>query len=155
MSGRSHEVPQLHVDDAGFVRAPAWLAYRRLEDIAAWPDWWRGTRVRPLPVRVGEGWALELSGAPLRRIRLGVRPYRRRQDRGFWLELWGDLEGNAEFWLEPAHGGTVVHHILRARTTASRPDRVRAEYRHAIRRGLWGLKDTLHLEARTSAGLTP
>jgi hypothetical protein len=147
---------ELHVDDAGFVRAPARLVYRRLTDVGSWPTWWRGAAVRALPPSGGdEVWALELTGAPLRRLRLAARLHGWRHSVGFALELWGDLEGNAEFWLEPAHGGTVVHHLLVARTAAPSPFRVHADYRRAIRWGLWGLKDTLQLEARTSAGLTP
>ena len=32
-----------------------------------------------------------------------------RHDVGFRLELSGDLDGAAEFWLEPGWGGTVVN----------------------------------------------
>jgi hypothetical protein len=153
----------LHVDDDGFVRAPADLVYRRLTNVAAWPTWWSGIAVRSLPPELApdadrgatpdECWALELRGAPLRRVRLAARLHSWRHERGFSLALRGDVEGHAEFWLEPGFGGTVVHHLLIGRTDLRHPLRVYKDYRRALRRGLWGLKDLLHLEARTSAGL--
>ncbi len=144
----------LHVDDATLVRAPANLVCRRLVDVAHWPEWWRGTRVRPL--RHGDDtWAVELAGAPARRLRMTVRLGEWRPNVGFGMLVAGDVEGDAEFWLEPANGGTVVHHLLRGRAT-HRPSRsVLGDYRRAVRRGLWGVKDLLQLEARTSAGLEP
>ena len=146
----------LHVDDAGFVRAPQPLVYRRLTDIASWPQWWHGLRVQPRP---GQGddtvWAIELSGSPLRRIRLLLRPYGWRHDAGVSLELRGDLVGRGEFWLEPAGGGTVVHHLAAVTTDQLRPQRVLADYRRGVRRGLWGIKDRVQVEARSSAGLRP
>lgn len=147
---------ELHVDDAGFVRAPASLVHRRVVDVASWPSWWDVARVRPgQPVGRDEVWLVELRGARARRLRWSARPHGWRTDRGMLMALEGDLRGWAEFWLEPTHGGTIVHHILMARTAVPRPDRVVTDYRRALRRGLWGLKDTLHLEARTSAGLVP
>lgn len=147
---------ELHTDDAGFVRGPAWLVHRRLADISGWPGWWLGTRVRPAPSGAGTGtWLVELRGAPLRRLRLIVRPHSWRHPVGFRLEVSGDLTGEAEFWLEPGHGGTTVHHLLTARTDRPAPARLRTEYRRAVRRGLWGLKDVVQLEARASAGLLP
>jgi hypothetical protein len=155
----------LHVDDDGFVRAPVGLVYRRLTHVAAWPTWWPGLTVRPLPPERGpdaaptdepdECWGLELRGAPLRRLRLAARLHRWRHEQGFSLALRGDIDGHAEFWLEPGYGGTVVHHLLIARTELAHPLRVYRDYRRAVRRGLWGLKDVLHVEARTSAGLVP
>jgi uncharacterized protein YndB with AHSA1/START domain len=155
----------LFVDDDGFVRAPAELVYRRLTHVGAWPRWWPGIEVRALPPELGpdagpddgpdECWAFELRGAPLRRVRFAGRLHDWRHERGFSLALRGDVEGHAEFWLEPAHGGTVVHHLLIGRTDLARPLDVYRDYRRALRRGLWGLKDQLQLEVRTSAGLEP
>jgi hypothetical protein len=147
----------LHVDDAGFARAPAPLVYRRLTHLGAWPHWWRGCRTRAsTPSSSGEAvWSVELTGAWGRRLRYEVRPHEWRHEHGFLLALRGDVEGTAEFWLEPTHGGTVVHHLLMARTTLPHPVRVLADHRRAIRRGLWGLKDAVQLEARTSIGLVP
>lgn len=155
----------VHVDDDGFVRAPAGLVYRRLTDVAGWPDWWPGVRVRPMPPEAApdapadapehEVWALELAGAPLRRIRVAARLHGWRHEQGFVLTLRGDLQGRAEFWLEPTNGGTVVHHLLVATAPKGRARLVLTDYRRAVRRGLWGLKDRLHVEARTSAGLRP
>jgi hypothetical protein len=146
----------LHVDDAGFVRAPAPLVYRRLTHVAAWPSWWRGVRVRKSDSSPdGEVWSVELAGARGRRLRYEVRPHGWRHEHGFLLALQGDVLGTGEFWLEPTHGGTVVHHLLVARTTLPHPTRVLADHRRAIRRGLWGLKDAVQLEARTSIGLLP
>lgn len=148
---------ELHVDDAGFVRAPAPLVYRRLTHIGAWPEWWRGCRVRAAaPSSGGDAvWSIELTGGRGRRLRHEARAHGWRHERGFLLALDGDLVGSAEFWLEPTHGGTVVHHLLMARTHVPRPARVLADHRLAIRRGLWDLKDVLQLEARTSIGLMP
>jgi len=152
----------LHVDDDGFVRAPAGLVYRRLSHVAAWPEWWAGARVRPMPHAPAPGadptdevWALDLPVAPLRRLRLAARLHGWRHEQGFVLALSGAVDGRAEFWLEPTAGGTVVHHLLNADVPADRFRAVHRDYRRAVRRGLWGLKDRLHLEARTSAGLQP
>lgn len=147
--------PDLHVDDAGFVRAPAPLVYRRLTHVQAWPDWWRGARVRQAPAAAGEAWFLELAVGRGRRLRYTVRPHGWRHEHGFLLGLEGDVVGSAEFWLEPTHGGTVVHHLLVAQTALPHPARVLADHRRAVRRGLWGLKDALQLEARSSVGLPP
>jgi hypothetical protein len=145
----------LHVDDAAFVRAPAPLVYRRLVDLDAWPAFGLARRVRPAPPVDGAPvWLVETTGAVGRRQRWSLRVHRWRPDRGLKAEVEGDLCGRFEFWLEATHGGTVVHHVLSATTPLARPDRVLRDHRRAVRRGLWGLKDTLHLEARTSAGLT-
>ncbi|MFA9445710.1 hypothetical protein [Egicoccus sp. AB-alg6-2] len=155
----------LHVDDDGFVRAPAPLVYRRLSAVGDWPGWWPGLRVRPMPPErapdaprqdpADEVWALDLPGAPLRRLRVAARLHDWRHEQGFALQLRGDVDGRAEFWLEVAGGGTVVHHLLTAEVPAASFRRVQGDYRRAVRRGLWGLKDRLHLESRTSAGLLP
>ncbi|HSK24428.1 MAG TPA: hypothetical protein VK906_14680 [Egicoccus sp.] len=155
----------LHVDDDGFVRAPAGLVYRRLSDVAGWPQWWSGARVRPMPPERGpdaapgdppdEVWALDLPVTSLRRLRLGARLHGWRHEQGFVLALRGALDGRAEFWLEPVAGGTIVHHLLNADVPTHRFRAVHRDYRRAVRRGLWDLKDRLHLEARTSAGLRP
>lgn len=147
---------ELQIDDAAFVRAPASLVYRRLTDVAGWPTWWRGVRVRPLPSSDGEEtWALELAGAGLRRLRIAARLGGWRLDTGFVMTLWGDIDGEAEFWLERAHHGTLVHHVLTGRTARVRPRSVLGDYRRALRRGTWGLKDLLQSEARAMAGLDP
>lgn len=147
---------ELHVDDAGFVRAPTPLVYRRLTQVDAWPGWWRGVRVRPVDASAGTpAWSVELAVGRGRRLRYEVRPHGWRPDRGLLLALRGDVVGSGEFWLEPTHGGTVVHHLLVARTTLPRPARVLADHRRAVRVALWGLKDALHLEARSSVGLRP
>lgn len=147
---------QLFADDAGFVRAPVALVYRRLTHVGAWPTWWDGVRVRPLaPVGEDEVWAIELRGALLRRVRLAARCHGWRFNGGFAQSLRGDLEGRSEFWLEPTHGGTVVHHVLVAASPHPRPTTVLADHRRAVRRGLWGLKEAVELEVRTAVGLTP
>ena len=144
------------VDDAGFVRAPIELVYRRVTDIREWPSWWPGTQVRPLrAVGPDERWGLEVRAGRGLRLRLGLTPVRWRHEAGFELLLDGDLSGRGEFWLEPAGSGTVVHHLLVAESPLLWPGRVHRGYRRAVRRGLWGLKDVLHIEARTSVGLVP
>lgn len=155
----------VHIDDDGFVRAPAPLVYRRLTDVRAWPTWWPGVEVEARPSEHGpdadrgdppdEMVALSLAGAPGRRLRLTARLHRWRLDTGFALALRGDVDGHAEFWLEPGWGGTVVHHLVVAATGHSRPLAVHADYRRALRRGLWALKDLLELEVRTGVGLRP
>jgi hypothetical protein len=155
----------IHVDDDGFVRAPAPLVYRRLTDVRAWPTWWPGVVVQRRPPERAPGAApdaspdevvaLELAGAPGRRVRLTARLHRWRLDTGFAMDLRGDLDGHAEFWLEPGWGGTVVHHLVIATSTHPKPLAVHADHRRAVRRGLWALKDALELEVRTSVGLQP
>jgi len=147
----------LHADDAIFVRAPEAMIYRRLTHIARWPSWWSGCAVEPLAAAGpgSERWAVSLRCGWARQLRLEVRPHSFRHDLGVALGLRGDLVGRNEFWLEPTHGGTVVHQLLVATTPLPRPLRVLEQQRRAVRRGLWGLKDVLQLEARSSAGLQP
>ena len=146
----------LHLDDAGFVRAPRPLVYRRITHVANWPFWWPGARVSAAPSVGGdEVWNLEFRGAVGRRLRLAARTHTWRHEHGFSLALAGDVDGAAEFWLEAVGGGTVVHHLVVGRTDVPHPLRVLADYRRALRRGLWGFKDALHVEMRTSAGLVP
>jgi hypothetical protein len=146
---------QLHVDDDAFVRAPTALVYRRLTNIGGWPAWWRGCRVRSLGDPDGtERWSLELATSPLFAVRVAATPHSYRHNAGFRLDLTGDLDGFAEFWLAPSSGGTVVHHVMLAEP-AGRPLATMRRYRTAARRGLWGLKDDLHTEVRTAVGLVP
>lgn len=147
---------QLFADDAGFVRAPVALVYRRLTHVAAWPTWWDGVRVRAsAPVAGDEVWAIEFRGARWRRVRVAARCHGWRFNGGFTQSLRGDLDGRGEFWLEPTHGGTIVHHVLVASSRHPRPATVLADHRRAVRRGLWGLKAALELEVRTAVGLPP
>jgi len=146
---------QLHVDDDAFVRAPAALVYRRLTNIGGWPAWWRGCRVRSLGDPDGvERWSLELATSPLFAVRVAAAPHSYRHNAGFRLDLTGDLDGYAEFWLAPSSGGTVVHHVMLAEPVG-RPLATMRRYRTAARRGLWGLKDDLQTEVRTAVGLVP
>lgn len=146
----------LYADDATFIRAPEALLYRRLTHIAAWPGWWPHLGVEPAVAAAGdERWTVSLRVGWGRQLRLVLRPHGYRHDLGFTLGLAGDLVGRSEFWLEPTHGGTVVHHLLVARTPLPRPVRVLSGFRAAVRRGSWGLKDAVQIEARTAAGLTP
>lgn len=145
----------LHVNDDGYVRAPAALVYRRLTDVGRWPTWWRGVRTTPMADGSDrEVWAVELGRSRLRGLRVAAWPHTFRHDTGFHLALTGDLVGEAEFWLEPVPGGTVVHHLLSAEATRrARP--TLAIYRTVLRRGLWGLKDAVQTEVRTAVGLAP
>lgn len=145
----------LHVDDSAFVRAPAPLVYRRLTDIGRWPTWWRGLRAQPMADGSGrETWALELAPSRWRGLRVALQPHTYRHDVGFRMTVSGDLEGVAEFWLEPADGGTVVHHLLSADAAGSQRAALRL-YRAAARHGLWGFKDAIQAEVRTAVGLEP
>lgn len=145
----------LHVDDDAFVRAPAELVYRRLGDLAGWPTWWRGVRVQPMADAAGrETWAVEMARSRWHGLRVAVRPHTWRHDTGFTLALTGDVDGEAEFWLEPLEGGTVVHHLMTGRP-AGRARPTLATYRTVVRRGLWGCKDALQTEVRTAMGLAP
>lgn len=127
----------LHVDDDGYVRAPAADIYRTLTDIGAWPDWWQGTRVAERP---GQDHFRVLVGRGPARLGLDVRAHRWRHERGFHLAVTGALTGDIEFWLEPGWDGTVVHHL--ATLTGGRRGRHR-RYRRWVRRGLWGVKDRI------------
>lgn len=144
---------ELHVDDDGFVRAPAPLVYRRLTDIAGYEEWWPGLRVRRIEGSE-ETWRLRLRDG-LTRIEVTAVPGAWRLDTGFVLSLSGDLDGWAEFWLERSSGGTTVHHLLVADTTRRRPLRILRAYRRVLRRGLWGFKDLLQTEVRADAGMQP
>lgn len=144
---------ELHVDDDGFVRAPAPLVYRRLTDIGGYGDWWPGLRTTRLE-GPDETWRLRLRDG-LIRIEVTAVPGAWRLDTGFVLTLSGDLEGRAEFWLERIGGGTTVHHLLVAETTRRRPLRTLRAYRRVLRRGLWAFKDLLQAEVRAEAGLHP
>ncbi len=144
---------RIDIDDAGFVRAPTELVYRRLTDAGSWPTWWPGLEVRSLPPAGDrERWGISLRAGVARILRYGVTLHGWRHEQGFRLDMAGDLDGRAELWLEPTTGGTVVHHVASvAGVTRSAP----REYRRGVRRGLWGLKDLLQLEMRTSVGMVP
>ncbi len=147
---------RIDIDDATFVRAPVALVYRRLTDIGAWPGWWTGLSLQPLPPVAGdERWALSLVTGPARLLRFAITVERWRHEAGIVLRLDGDLEGRAELWLEPVSGGTVVHHVAATTTGLAWPTLVARGYRRAVRRGLWGFKDVLQLEMRTSLGVPP
>lgn len=154
----------VHVDDDGFVRAPAGLVYRRLTNIQAWPEWWPDMVVHPSP-GPEEAWSLEL-GRRLGRLRLHAEPGNWRHDQGFVLRVCGDLDGTIEFWLEadnhaagagdqapPVDAGTVIHVVTSADTVGRRPVRTVRLLRRSVRGGLWGFKDLLQLEVRDVIGL--
>ena len=144
------------IDDATFVRAPVPLVYRRLTDLASWPVWWPHARIRQLPSRAGnERWALALRGGLATQLRLGLTCVRWRHEAGLILAVEGDVVGRVELWLEPAARGTVVHHLAVVAGTGPWPRRTVAGYRRAARVGLWGFKDSLHLEMRTAIGAHP
>ena len=125
---------ELHLDDDGFVRGPAAACYRVLSNVAAWPSWWGGTRVAERPGR--DHFRVVIGDWPAR-SRLDVRAHAWRHERGFRLVVAGDLVGDAEFWLEPDRGGTVVHHLA----TLTGGARGIQRYRRWVRGGLWGVKD--------------
>lgn len=146
----------VYADDRAFVRAPEALLYRRLTHVAAWSGWWPHLTVAPAPRGPDdERWLISLGTGRGRQLRLVLRPHGYRHDLGFTLGLAGDLVGRSEFWLEATHGGTIVHHLLVARTPLPRPTRVLEGVRRGVRAGLWGLKDSVQVEARTAGGLTP
>lgn len=126
---------QLHVDDDGFVRAPAEDCYRVLTHIAAWSRWWPMTRVQDLPGP--DCFRLRIGSGP-RTSTVDVRAHGWRHARGFHLAVTGDLVGDLELWLEPGWDGTVVHHLATLREAQRGSAR---RYRRWARRGLWGVKD--------------
>lgn len=143
----------LHVDDDGFVRAPADRCYGALTDVAAWPRFWPSTTVRDhgddrYTLVAGRRSWRPLPGRP-RRLRLDATVGAWRDQVGFTSTLTGDLDGRWEIWLEPGWGGTVVHHVLAARGAPS----LLPPFRRWLRSGLWGLKD--HLEAAELRELAP
>lgn len=151
----------LELDDEAFVRAPPASVYRWLTDFSTYPAWWPGFRIIAAAVggSVEPGVSLltlELRARPLRRpLRIAARPYRFRPGKGVFLDLDGDLAGDAEWWLEEGWGGTVVHHLIRADTPRRRPRTVAAAYRASVRRATWGLKDAVQSEVRSLIGLPP
>jgi hypothetical protein len=140
----------LHIDDDGFVRAPAPDVYRCLTDVGAWSSWWPGVRVESVEAPE-ETWDLRLS-AGRRTLRVRAVCHDWRLDTGFRLRLTGYVEGDAEFWLERGWGGTVVHHVVVGTTDRRRPHVVLGTYRRVLRRGLWACKDRLQSEVREAAG---
>lgn len=155
---------ELHVDDDAFVRAPVSLVYPRLTDIAGWPGWWPGVRTSLLAGAdtggrrsdASERWRIAFrAGRGRRPITVTGTPGQYRHDAGFRIDVEGDVAGWAEFWLEDAFGGTVVHHLLVASTDHPRPVRLLRDYRVVLRRGLWQLKDDLQREVRVAAGAEP
>lgn len=129
----------LHVDDDGYVRAPAADCYRALTDVASWPQWWPATRVDAQ--RAEDHFRVRVGRWP-GRLRLDVEAHGWRHERGLRLAVAGDLDGEVEFWLEPGWDGTVVHHLATLRGGGRR---IARRYRRWVRRGLWGVKD--HVEA--------
>jgi hypothetical protein len=145
---------ELHVDDDGFVRAPRGLVYRRLTDLGAWPTFWPGATVARRD-GTAESFELTLRGSRFSRpLRLVAAPGQWRHDEGFRLSLQGDVDGEAEFWLEQGWGGTVVHHLATLHTTGRGRAELRS-YRAALRRGLCGLKDDAQTQVRTHLGMRP
>lgn len=151
------------INDAGFVRAPVDLVCRRIGEVDGWSSWWPGMMIRPLPsgahheratVRDAR-WGISVRLGPASIIRFGLAVARRRPGAGVDFVVDGDLHGRGEFWVETMSGGTVVHHLMNATTPLRWPVRVQRGYRRSVRRALWGLKDTLHLEVRTSMGVEP
>lgn len=145
----------LHVDDDAFVRAPVELVYPRLTNLAAWPEWWPGVRVASLDARRGEFYGLEWRTGWRLPLRMVAQTGGWRHHAGFEMHLTGDVIGRAEFWLETGYGGTVVHHVLAARTDRRMPMAVLRQYRRVLRQGLWAFKDTLQEEVRETAGMAP
>lgn len=145
----------LHLDDDAFVRAPAALVHRRLTDVARWPTWWRGVRVQPMADAGGrEAWAVEMVRSRWHGLRFAARPFAHRPDVGHKLAVTGEVDGEIEFWLEEAMGGTIVHHLLNGHAAGSARSSLRT-YRTVARWGLWGLKDALQTEVRTAVGMSP
>lgn len=142
----------LNVDDDGFVRAPIALVYRHLTDLTGYPAWWPGTAVQS----VGEDtYALDVRDPAGRgRLQFTATAHGWRHDAGFRLTLDGDVQGEAEWWLEDGWGGTVVHHLLAATTSRDARRRLRT-YRSSLRHGLWATKDRLQPLTREAVGLAP
>lgn len=153
----------LYVDDDGFVRAADALVYERLTDIDSWNAWWPGVRAVPLDgddapqdgtSDDGETWDMRWRHGATE-LRFEATAHGWRHEAGFKLRLAGDVTGEAEFWLEPGYGGTVVHHILVGATNRRRPVRVLRAYRRVLRKGLWAFKDRVQSEVRRELGLRP
>lgn len=99
-------------------------------------------------------WSLRWR-AGRRQVRFEADVYGWRPAKGFHLALEGDLQGRAEFWLEPISGGTVVHHLLVATSHRRHPVRLLRTYRRVLRVGLWACKDDLQSQVRQHVGLAP
>lgn len=141
------------IDDAGFVGAPAWLAYRRLTDLDAWPRWWPGLAVAHAPAD-GRSRHLEVM-VPRRvgrhRLRVAVTPWGWRHDAGFRMHVAGAIVGELEWWLEDVTAGVLVHQV--GRVDPGLDPAGPRWWRRALRRGLWGLGDALALEVRDAVAL--
>lgn len=141
--------PRIDEDAVAHVAAPSALVYRLVTDLGAWGSWWPRVRVRPadLPdtheVRVGRG---------PRAVRVRVEAHGWRHDVGVRLRLSGDLEGEAEWWLDPRPHGVVVHLRTAVRARSRRAART---WRRAARRGLMAATDRAELAVRLALGRAP
>lgn len=141
---------ELHVDDAGFVRAPAAACYPVLTDLAGWAGWWPALGARE---DGRDALSVRLPVGRLRSVRFRVVAGDWRHDAGCTLALSGDLVGRGEFWLEEVGGGTVVHHVLSATGPARLGPKLLDAYRWWVRRGLWGCKERVEDAVRELEGL--
>lgn len=141
--------PRLDEDAAAHAAAPSAVVYRLLTDIDAWGTWWPDLRVMP----AGEPDAHDLRvGRGSRAVRVRVEAHGWRHDVGVRLRLSGDLEGEAEWWLDPLPHGVVVHLRTAARARSRRAART---WRRAARQGLTASTDRAELAVRLALGRTP
>ena len=89
--------------------------YDVLEDVAAYPAWWRSV---PAVVRLAEDEALLLCRSRLpKTIRLVMRPLRQDRDAGvLHASLAGDLVGWSRFDLTAVPSGVVLHYTQQVDT---------------------------------------
>jgi hypothetical protein len=122
---------RLRAHDQGFVGAPPSDVFRALDEPATYPRWWQGSSLE------GVGIVLPLA----RRLPPALRD-RRRESIGLFLRF-GD--GSLEWYLEPFDDGTIVNAFLDVEVPgwSGRAARRLLRSRHALRRGLVGLKRRL------------
>lgn len=79
------------------------------------------------------------------------------EDRGVRGKRWtlsGQLTGTAEVWLEPSHGGVIVHVYLQAKSESRRSaSRLRRRYAIGVKR--WILEVKSGYDIVRPAGVTP
>jgi uncharacterized protein YndB with AHSA1/START domain len=122
---------RLRAHDQGFVGALPADVYRALDEPATYPEWWPGARVEGTDVVLPVA-----RGGPPATCDI------RREGVGLFLRFGED---SLEWFLEPFDDGTIVNAFLDVDEPGSmrRSARRLLRGRHALRRGLVGLKKRL------------
>lgn len=145
------------------VRAPVGVVYRTLTDLDAWPCWLVGCSSRRLTVPPDADLTIAVDGAALvlprpgralrtRVWRIEVRAHGWRHDLGVHWDVRGDVELDAEWWLEECADGCLVHHVVHG----VRSHEVRTTRHHQVMmHAMQAMKDHLELAVALASGRIP